>query len=126
MTNNAPKSTRGKIDRNMAVGSTYCWQLRANDVTHCNIFSAGDVAEGLSGLPFLSTIVADFFLCFSRDFSGSRHQCRSDNDASPQPTARALSVARAAASAIKPRRVRLVDRWRAAGAPSRSLPPPIA
>ena len=52
MTNNAPKSIRGKIDRNMAVDSTYCWQLRANDVMHCNIFGAGDVAEGLAGCCF--------------------------------------------------------------------------
>ena len=71
MTNNAPKSTRGKIDGNMAVGSTYRWQLRANDMIHCNIFGAGDVADGRAGCRFCPRSSRTLSFVFREIFDGA-------------------------------------------------------
>ena len=62
------KPTKGRIERNIAIGSTYRRQPRANDIMHCNIFVA---ARNSSGLSFE----------FSRDFFAWLTSCRCDNNA---------------------------------------------
>lgn len=55
----------------MAVGSTYRWQLRANDMIHCNIFGAGDVADGRAGCRFCPRSSRTLSFVFREIFDGA-------------------------------------------------------
>ena len=67
-----PKPTKGRIERNVAFGSTYRWQPRTIDITLCNIFVAA-AAASLTGLPNCPRIFARFFRV--ADIVSLRQEC---------------------------------------------------